>query len=227
MIGKFVRPITLSSEEVGVILKWCVTLCSIVVLSACQTLPKRQTEPGAVWQTQASTFKQAYQDHANLKQWRYSAKVGVVTTSGAEQANMIWVFDSQAHNTVRLFGPFGLGAIKIEFNEGSVTLSDRKGVLHQGDSAQQLLKEISGLSIPVDALHYWLFSLPLPQQKYDYQLNEEQQLGVLRQLGWIISYSNYKDYFQGDMLLARKMVAKKQMPSGEEVSVTLVTKSWK
>ena len=227
MIEKNVRPIALFSREAGMTFKWCVALWVVVALSACQTTPKRQVEPDAVWQTQASIFKQRYQNHSDLAQWRYSAKVGVVTSDGAEQANMIWVFDNQRRNTVRLFGPFGLGAIKIEFNENSVVLSDRKGVLHQGHSAQELLKEIAGLSIPVDALHYWLFSLPLPQKEYDYQLNEEQQLTVLRQLGWVINYSNYRDYFQGDMHLARKIVAKKHMKSGQEVSVTLVAKTWK
>jgi len=222
------RPAALSGEGVNVRIKWCLVIWLIAMLSACQTPPKQKApESGQAWQTKSSVFKQAYQDHVNLTQWRYSAKVGVVTNEGAEQANMIWSFDDQGNNVVRLFGPLGLGAVRIEFNDQTVVLSDRKGVLHQGDNAQQLLEEIVGLSIPIDALHYWLFSLPLPQEKYDYLLDEQQQLGVLRQLGWVIKYSSYRDYPQVNKYLARKIVATKQVTPDQTVSVTLIAKTWK
>jgi len=228
MIGKTAQLINVSGNGVSLLIKWCVATCLVAVLSACQTPPnKTPPESKQPWQTKASIFKQGYQDHADLTQWRYSAKVGVVTPESTEQANMIWSFDDQKNNIVRLFGPLGLGAIKIEFNNQFVVLSDRKGVLHQGDNAQQLLEEIVGLSIPIDALHYWLFSLPLPQKKYDYMLDEQQQLGVLRQLGWVIKYTNYQDYPQIDKYLARKIIAKKQITPEQAVSVTLITKTWK
>jgi len=215
-------------ESIDVLVKWGSAILLVVMLSACQTPPKlKSTESDQAWETSASIFKQAYLEHAALSQWRYSAKVGVITSEGAEQANMIWTYDAQDNNVVRLFGPLGIGAIKIEFDDQSVILSDRKGVLHQGNNAQQLLEEIIGLSIPVDALHYWLFSLPLPQQKYDYLLDEQKQLGVLRQLGWVIKYSNYRDYSQINKHLARKIIATKQVTPEQTVSVTLIAKTWK
>ena len=175
------------------VLKHSLVAVLVLLLVACETTPTKQDNaPREAWLTDSAFFQASYASHANLAAWRYSAKVGVVAPDGAEQANMIWVFERPTSNVVRLFGPLGLGAIKIEFDEQGVTLSDRKGLLHKGHNAQQLLEDIVGLSIPVDALHYWLFSLPLPNAAYDYRLDQESQLGVLRQLGWVINYSNYR-----------------------------------
>lgn len=211
--------------------RWISLLTMIVFLTACHTVPKNNSgTQGEPWLTSPKAFTQAYQSHAQKTKWRYSSKVGVVTPQESNQANMVWVFDNDVvgvKNNVRLFGPLGIGAIKIEFDEQSVQLSDKNGVVHQGNSAEELLLRIVGWPIPVDALRYWIFSLPQPDQKYVYQLDEQQQLVALKQFGWEINYSGYRQYNKGESPLARKMVARKQFSPGQDVKVTLITKSWK
>ena len=214
------------------VFQWACLLLLALFLAACQT-PSKVVESGATgkWLSDAKVFRQGYKEYSSLSQWRYSAKVGVVTPQESNQANMIWQFDNadsqHANNVVRLFGPLGIGAIKIEFDDKSVQLSDRTGILHKGNSAENLLHRIVGWPIPVDALQYWLFSLPQPEKQFEYQLDEQGQLQVLRQFGWEINYSDYRDYRNNGQLLARKVVAKKQASLDQEVSVTLVTKTWK
>jgi len=207
-------------------LKRVLLVAILALLGACKTIPIEDVSNGDAWMADAAIFTSAYNDRLQLQQWRYSAKVGVVTSASSEQANMIWEFNENALNTVRLYGPLGFGAVKIEFDDKRVVLSDRKGILHQGDNAQELLADVIGLSIPIDALHYWLFSLPLPSKAYDYKLDENKQLAVLRQLGWEIRYTHYRDYYQGKWSLARKVVATRRLRDGQEVVVTLVAKRW-
>jgi len=203
----------------------------VFFLTACGLIPKKNTgTQSEKWLTNPQVFKQAYQNHSLKHQWRYSAKVGVVTPNESNQANMVWLFDDNVHsvnNTVRLFGPLGIGSIKIEFDDRSVQLSDKNGVLHQGNSAEELLRRIVGWPIPVDALQYWLFSLPQPKQRYAYKLNDEGQLSALQQYGWEINYSGYREYYKGEAPMARKIVATKQVSQDQNVKVTLITKSWK
>ena len=219
------------------VFQWACLLSTALLLVACQT-PSKVVDSGATgkWSSDAKVFRQGYKEYSSLSQWRYSAKVGVVTPEESNQANMIWQFDSaasqqensqQASNVVRLFGPLGIGAIKIEFDDQSVQLSDRTGILHKGSSAENLLHRIVGWPIPVEALQYWLFSLPQPEKQFEYQLDEQGQLQVLRQFGWEIEYSDYRDYRNNAQLLARKIIAKKQASPDQEVTVTLVTKTWK
>ena len=224
------------------VFQWACLLSLALFLVACQT-PSKVIDRGSTgkWLSDPKVFKSGYKEHSSLSQWRYSAKVGVVTPEESNQANMIWQFESaasqqkngqqanteQATNVVRLFGPLGIGAIKIEFDDQSVQLSDRTGILHKGNSAENLLHRIVGWPIPVEALQYWLFSLPQPEKQFEYQLDEQGQLQVLRQFGWEIEYSDYRDYRNNAQLLARKIIAKKQSSPDQEVTVTLVTKTWK
>lgn len=201
----------------------------LCMLSACQTVPKTGVEQ-AQWQTDADYFKGQVTNTASLNTWNYSAKVGVTTPRAKEQANLVWRFSDQAHS-VRLFGPLGVGAIRIEFDRFGVVLSDNKGVLHRGRSAEELLTRIVGWPIPIDALNYWLFALPKPDQPFRYQLDDAGQVSVLEQQGWSIQYSNYKPY-GADQVLPRKLVATKQLVDPQQpgdqgaVVVKLITKGW-
>jgi len=208
--------------------KWFGLLAILLFLSACQTPRKVSTTNNSQgWLTNGAIFKQGYKQFQGLGEWRYSAKVGIVTPEEKQQANLIWAANEQGLNIVRLFGPLGLGAIKIEFDDNYVVLSNRKGELHRGDNAQYLLESIVGWPIPVEALEYWLFSLPQPNQTYAYRLDEERRISSMRQLGWTINFSDYRDYYGNGTFLARKIIAEKQVTPEQAITVTLITKNWK
>ena len=166
---------------------------------------------------------------ASLPQWRYNAKVGIKTPSVSEQANMVWQHRDQANN-VRLFGPLGAGAIEVDFDAYGVQLSDSKGRLYHGHSAEQLLTEIAGWPIPVEALAYWLFVAPLPGEPFRYQLDTADQVSVIEQLGWLIHYSDYRDYGVDEKLqqFPRKLTVSKQVEAADSyrVTVKLITLGW-
>jgi len=201
-----------------------------IFTTACQTLPEpRVVEPEIEWFDDEAYFVPRIDSTAQQTTWRYSAKVGISSPEVREQANLVWEYRDQA-NEVRLFGPLGVGAIKLQFDEYGVVLSDNKGLLHRGDSAEQLLTRIVGWPIPIDALSSWIFVMPATQSSFRYQLDDDQQIKRLEQLGWSIEYSAYKYY--GDQLMPRKIVATKILPfdsddqADKQIVVKLITKSW-
>lgn len=202
---------------------------SIILLSACQTLPKsKPLADSGQWLQDQAYFDAAEARVGALNQWRYSAKMGITTPTLSEVANIVWSFDDQA-NDVRLFGPLGIGAVTLQFDQYGVVLSDNSGVKHRGDSAQALLTKIVGWPIPIDALNRWLHVLPKPGSVYRYQLNESgSEVTTLEQLGWQIQYSSYRVYGEaGDAaLLPRKIIASKELPDQTTLKVKLITKSW-
>ncbi len=224
-------------------------LSLLCFLAACQTLPDAPVDSSseAGWQRDIDSFMRAheaaYQSYDSLPVWRYSAKVGISTPVAREQANLVWQFADQS-NQVRLFGPLGVGAIKIEFDQYGVVLSDNRSVLHRGDSAEELVTKIVGWPIPIDALVYWMFALPLPDKAFEYQQDDAGNLSKLRQLGWSIEYSSYKQYSLGARqtsvgessigpvaesqigFLPRKIVATKTDQNGGLIVVKLITKGW-
>lgn len=209
----------------SMLLNRCVLFVMLASLAACQTAPKDPAHqfPGANWLNDSAYFKQHLLDFEQMQAWRYSAKVGIRTPQLQEQANLVWRYTDQS-NDVRLFGPLGVGSIKVEFDEFGVRLKDNKGMLHQGANAEALLTRIVGWPIPVDALSYWLHGLPSPAGPHQYQLDESDQLVRLKQFGWVSTYADYQNY-QGRSL-ARKLTATKEVTPEQTITVKLVTKRW-
>jgi len=207
-----------------------VLLVLLFFISACEHSGSRRAEQSSDWLSDAHYFEHRQSAYNSLVKWQYSAKVGVKGKDINQQVNLVWSYSDRVNN-VRLYGPLGIGQIKIEFDEHSVQLSDSKGVLHQGlssegQNAEQLLTQITNLPIPIDALSYWLFALPTPEHAFRYQLNEQGDVSVIDQLGWQIDYSGYRDY--NGRLLPRKLTAKRERDNFRQdtITVKLITKAW-
>lgn len=202
----------------------------MLLLSACQTMPtsKPVTDDAVKWRQNSAYFDSAKARLETLNRWRYAAKVGINSPALREVANIVWGFSDQANN-IRLFGPLGLGAVNLQFDQYGVVLSDNSGVQHRGNSAQELLTTIVGWPIPIDALTHWLHVLPNPGSVYRYQLNAAgTHVTILEQLGWKIEYSSYRLYGKegSSVLLPRKMMATKILPDDSKLTIKLITKSW-
>ncbi len=209
-------------------------LVNLAFISACQHQLKPSEPKSGVWLSDASYFAEKSARYSQTESWRYAAKIGLTTPVLREQANLVWQYNKAAEpglaNEVRLFGPLGVGAVRMHFDENGAVLFDRKGRAHYGDSADNLLYQIVGWPIPVDALSAWLFSRPSAAAPFRYQLGEDQHLAILEQLGWRIKYSAYRDY-SGE-LMPRKITASRDLPAtadqkGGTITVKLITKSLK
>ncbi|MFT5571423.1 MAG: outer membrane lipoprotein LolB [Cryomorphaceae bacterium] len=206
---------------------------AICCLTACQTLPdpsKPQQSTSDIssegkWLRDSEYFDVSLNDYRLRNTWQLTGKVGVKTSELNESANIVWKFSDQS-NQLRMFGPLGAGAIKLDFDRYGVQLSDNKGVLHRGNSAEQLLTNIVGWPIPIEALKYWLFALPNPEHVFEYQLNPQGQLSLLRQLGWQIDYSGYKTSGSNKPSLPRRLTAVKRLSNGQAITVKLIAKAW-
>lgn len=200
-------------------------LCLLLTLSACQSTrltPKQELIDDQQWIVGGNRPYQA--QWPELKFWKYAAKVGIHTPRLREAASLTWAFANES-NVVRLFGPLGAGAVKLEFDKYGVQLSDSKGVVHQGDNAEQLLTNLVGWPIPIDSLSFWLAAQPAPNAVYRYRLDEQGRLSGLEQFGWIITFADYREY--AGHLLPRKVGAvKKNDGEQAQVSVKLVAKAW-
>ena len=204
----------------------CVCLLGLSLASCHTTMPAEGlSAPDVVWQTDKGYFEHPDRDLSQLQKWRYSAKIGLTTGQRSEQVNLVWHYRDQS-NEVTLYGPLGAGAVKLHFDQYGVELSDNKGSLHRGKSAELLLSDIVGWPLPIDALSYWLFVMPAPNGAFQYALDKQGQVASLRQLGWQINFRDYRAY--GAQMLPRKLTATKYVGKkpGELVKVKLITKGW-
>lgn len=197
------------------------------LLAACQTAPKSPAEPKEGWSNESVLFEKHRAWRTSFNQWELSAKVGIRVGEVRESANLVWRANGDAHQ-MRLFGPLGAGATRLEFDADSAILKDSKGRVYRDSDAENLLYRVVGWPIPLTNLQEWVFALPVEQNYYQY-IAEGGQLQVLEQAGWRIEYSSYKPYMIGAPNLPRKITATKTADfDGQKqvVTVRLIVKSW-
>lgn len=202
-----------------------------LLLSACPSVHHEQVVRDG-WQTDPSVFAERFDWHKGVKAWKLTAKIGISTPEIKESANLVWQVNGDS-NVMRLFGPLGVGSIRIEFDQSGVTLVDSKGRTHKGQSAESLLTRITGWPIPVDALRYWLFVVPAPDSAFQYAVADESladsPVVSIDQRGWQIDYSKFQAASTYKPELPRKIVAIKTALLGDveqTAKVRLIVKSW-
>ncbi|OGV27836.1 MAG: outer membrane lipoprotein LolB [Legionellales bacterium RIFCSPHIGHO2_12_FULL_37_14] len=113
----------------------------------------------------------------------------------------------------------GGGATLITCSGGKVTYQDEHKKI-SANSASSLMKQQTGVSLPVESLYYWARGLPAPSAPVSSSsYGPQKQLLQLKQSGYTLNYSDYK-VFHGYRL------PNKILLEGQGVRLKLVIKSW-
>ncbi|MEO0368663.1 MAG: lipoprotein insertase outer membrane protein LolB [Pseudomonadota bacterium] len=201
-----------------------------LVLTACQSLPEILDDDSQTgWLRQPDAFADRQNDLAGYSVWEYRAKGAITADNKSEQINILWQYADQGH-AIRMFGPLGMGNVLVQYDEYSVRISDNKGLRYQGRDVSDLLQEVTGLVLPIGALEYWLFAVPDPDAVFEYKLasnesGDTSRISDLRQLGWTLEFEDYREWRQ-DLLLPRKITARKDDPELGLIKIKLIAKNW-
>jgi len=176
---------------------------TFAILASCATAPK---------------VKSPTSDNTDLSIWKAEGKIGFRSSNKAESANFVWE-NTNAEYQIQLFGPFGQGRVQIEKRQNTVALT-RDGKTYTATSAQRLLEQTTGLSMPVHWLRHWIKGEPVPGVAVTaFIANEHQQTSQFVQGDWLIKYPRYTAVGQ------RNLPAKMSTSNGD-YTVTVVIKSW-
>ena len=108
----------------------------LISLSGCAQLPK--LEPS----TDANQL------------WRAKGKFSYKSDAVKESGQFDWQQSGDDY-LIRLYGPLGLGTVRIQGSETSVQIS-AQGETHSNDNPQQLLAQMTGLDLPLENLAAWV-----------------------------------------------------------------------
>ncbi len=118
-----------------------VLLLSLSLLTACTTTPSYLIPIDVENVTQAQS-------------WEMKGKLAVRTPDDNLSSNIYWLH-TEEKDELRLTTPIGTTVLTLVSQQGE-TLLDVDGKRYQHHDAQQLLNEVTGWSIPVDALPLWI-----------------------------------------------------------------------
>jgi outer membrane lipoprotein LolB len=185
----------------------------LVLLTGCATRPPVTLDDRAGQEIQLQ----------QLTHWKLTGKLGVRVPGDNGSASLRW--DNAAKNySLDLSGPFGQGRMLITGKPGKVSLQQANEAPLIADSAEELILHVTGWTLPVAQLAYWVRGIPAPHQAITWrETNAMGQLASLEQAGWRIHYSQYAAvaYRKTSLYLPGKITAEYG-----DIRLTLIARQW-
>lgn len=188
------------------------TLILTLLLTACTSLKSTNK------QSQNLPWKTRQAQARSITQWDIQGVIGIKSNEQNFSAHYYWIQQGDNY-TISLYGPLGVGAIKLQGNQQTVTLTGSDGKQYQARDPEQLMQENTGWSLPVSDLYYWIRALPSPHSTHNDTFDAYHRLASLDQEGWHIHYEQYQPTPNGDL-------PKKLSLEQADISTTIVIQRW-
>lgn len=200
-------------------MRWLILFCAALT-TACATLPERPPvdDRDAAWEARRQLL-------ARLDTWDLRGRLALRTGEQGVHASIRWIRDHDNHR-IDLTGPFGGGRARITLTRSGAELRDASNKVYRDASVEELLVRVTGWSLPLDSLRYWVVGLPVPDAAARNEVDEWGRLSLLEQQGWTI---RFLEYVQADAyeLPRRVFIERKARAGGEEpLDARIVIESW-
>lgn len=198
------------------------------MLAACAGVPPRPPpgNPELAWHNRVTAL-------SGIESWEVKGRLGVKTDKRGGQATMVWKRDAEDHD-INLYGPLGGGRVVLTSTAQGATLRDSKKQTYHADTAEELLYRVAGWRVPFGAMRYWILGMPMPQEAFENSIDDWGRLKSLRQSGWDIEFSEYRDFagrelpykFSMTALPGTQHIVDDALDENDQVRVRVVIKRW-
>ncbi len=185
---------------------------ALVVVAGCATPRGAELPDISQWEHRTAVL-------GSLDEFEFSGRIGVQYADEGFNGKLRWEQSGPAFDA-RLSGPLGIGTVLIVGDSRAVEVTDNEGVRTVLHDIEADLYQRYGWTIPVDSLRYWALGIPDPHVPADTEFGPDGALTELRQRGWTVSVSRYRDAGGGQQMPARLTA---QSP---ETRVRLVIDRW-
>ena len=162
-----------------------ICLLSAVVLSGCASI--ETSTANVEWQTHQQRL-------AAIKQYQSNGKLGYISPEQRQSLNFRWQH-TPSSSQLRLTTFLGQTALNLKVTPAGASVDTYDDQSYSSPSAEALIYQLTGLTIPVKQLNDWLLGKPTDADGY--QLNETNTLAILNKTmngqQWQLEYLNYRD----------------------------------
>ncbi|MGF1719762.1 lipoprotein insertase outer membrane protein LolB [Vibrio kyushuensis] len=187
----------------------------ILFLAGCSTLPESQTS--VEWQAHQVKLD-------SITQYQAAGKLGYISPEQRQSLNFQWKH-SPEHGQLRMTTFIGQTVLNLTMTPTGAIVNTYDNQTLANPSADVLIEQLTGLTIPVEQLQDWLLGNPTSADEF--QLSENNTLSYLtKRVGnqqWQLQYLSYQDVeYLGDTLpLPNKIKLIHQ-----DTSINLVITKW-
>jgi len=122
--------------------------------------------------------------------WRAKGKFVYRSAERTESGNFDWRQHGQQYE-LRLYGPLALGTVRITGSSNTVRIRSRQQDL-SSDQPQHLLKRVTGLALPLQALPAWLSGQPASPRTVILQIDHQGRPLRFTEQGWQLRYEGFQ-----------------------------------
>lgn len=196
------------------------TLFCVALVAGCAALPQRPpvADRDAAWEARREAL-------ARLDTWELHGRLALRVGEQGVHATLRWTRERDNHR-IDLTGPFGGGRARIMLTPTGAELRDASNKVYRDASVEELLRRVTGWSLPLESLRYWVIGLPVPEAAARTEVDEWGRLSLLEQQGWRI---RFLEYVEADAYeLPRRLVVERTAHAGPEESLEarMVVERW-
>lgn len=173
---------------------WIIFL--VFFLTACAIAPKQISENKSLQQRQKQL--------AEIKKFSINGQFSLVAPNTQVTGNLIWKQCDQNYQ-IQLFGPFGMGHVRIVGNQNQVMLQDSRNRKFTASNPETLMQQQLGWALPLTELQYWVKGQAASQLPSEHQVDNQSHLIELKQQNWIINYQNFQTVNHVDLPIKIRM----------------------
>ena len=133
---------------------WLSVAALSLLLAGCAT-PKSAALPDiSDWDARKTVLQ-------GLDEWEFSGRIAVKTEDDGFNGKLRWAQNGSSFEATAS-GPLGAGAVRIEGDGRSVTITDKDGIDIELSDAELEFRLRYGYSIPIRSLRFWALGIPDP-----------------------------------------------------------------
>jgi outer membrane lipoprotein LolB len=159
-------------------------LVGVALLAGCASAPRLDASQ---WRALAPG-----DDPARTEAFRVSGRLAVSNGHDGGSAGFLWIQDGERFE-VELRQPVSQRTWRLSGDSRGAVLEGDPAGPRRADSAEQLLAEVLGWNVPVQALTRWVRGLPGDGRASDARRDNDGRLLRLEQDGWQVDYRGWLD----------------------------------
>lgn len=161
---------------------------SIIIVSGCTNFQSNQGDTSVDWANHQLKLEQ-------LNTYKVTGKIGYKDPNNRQSASFILKHADQ-YSELKLLTFLGQTVLTLQMTPTGSMVTDADGGVRTASQANDLLKELTGLTIPVSELPDWIKGLPTDAENITF--NETHTVSSLQKeidnRNWTLSYLSYQSY---------------------------------
>ncbi len=159
-----------------------------------------------------------------LSDWKINGKIAFITPTERNSASLYWQ-KSLLHQKLNLTTYLGINVLQLTSEYNTHTI-DVDGKQHTGSNLDELITSLTSLTLPTEALTYWIKALPyLPSDTMTFTPDNlpKTLTSTYNNRIWSVSYSAYKNV---NVLGDNAVLPHKIKVISNDLTIIIAIKKW-